>query len=85
MSEKMLTALNCDVFHVIQAYMYLKPFQFSFLSEHFCMMQWKYIDEWNNKCLQLSYGRDFSFSSQLGKNYRNTSRFILHVAYNTVN
>ena len=28
------------------------------------------MDEWNNKCLQLSYGRDFPFSSQLGKNIK---------------
>ena len=62
----------------------LKPFQFSFLSEHFCIMQLKYMDEWNNKCLQLSYGRDVQFSSQLGKNYRNTSRYSLHYAHNTV-
>ena len=42
------------------------------------------MDEWNDKCLQLSYGRDFPFSSELGKNYRNTSRFSLDDAYNTV-
>ena len=42
------------------------------------------MDERNNKCLQLSSDRDFPFSSQLGKNYRNTSRFFLHDASNTV-
>ena len=43
------------------------------------------MDEGNNKCLQLSYGRDFQFSSQLGKNCRNASIFSLHVAHNTGN
>ena len=40
------------------------------------------MDEWNDKCLQLSYGRDVRFSSQLGKNYRTTSRFSMHYAHN---